>query len=69
MPVAANSERMIATIGAAKNLGYNLDMNFVIVRRTRSGFRSTSSCTPPIPIRALTRCRPTPHRELAAGGE
>jgi hypothetical protein len=31
LPVQANSERMIASIGAEKHLGYNLDMNFVIV--------------------------------------
>ncbi len=31
MPVHANSARIIASIGADKNLGYNLDMNFVIV--------------------------------------
>ncbi len=31
MPVHANSTRIIASIGANKNLGYNLDMNFVIV--------------------------------------
>ncbi len=31
MPVHANSAQIIASIGAAKNLGYNLDMNFVIV--------------------------------------
>jgi hypothetical protein len=31
MPVRANSARIIASIGADKKLGYNLDMNFVIV--------------------------------------
>ena len=31
LPVLANSTRIIASIGAAKHLGYNLDMNFVIV--------------------------------------
>lgn len=30
-PVHPNSERIIASIGAEKRLGYNLDMNFVIV--------------------------------------
>jgi hypothetical protein len=31
MPVLSNSARIIASIGAEKQLGYNLDMNFVIV--------------------------------------
>jgi hypothetical protein len=31
MPAHANSEQIIASIGAEKHLGYNLDMNFVIV--------------------------------------
>jgi len=31
MPVHSNSARIIASIGAEKKLGYNLDMNFVIV--------------------------------------
>ena len=31
MPVQADSARIIASIGADKHLGYNLDMNFVIV--------------------------------------
>jgi hypothetical protein len=31
MPVHADSSRIIASIGADKHLGYNLDMNFVIV--------------------------------------
>ena len=31
LPVQSNSARIIASIGAAKHLGYNLDMNFVIV--------------------------------------
>ena len=31
MPVHSNSSRIIASIGADKHLGYNLDMNFVIV--------------------------------------
>jgi len=31
LPVRANSDRIIATIGKDKSLGYNLDMNFVIV--------------------------------------
>ena len=31
MPVHKDSARMIASIGAAKSLGYNLDMGFVIV--------------------------------------
>jgi hypothetical protein len=31
LPVQADSARIIATIGAEKHLGYNLDMNFVIV--------------------------------------
>lgn len=31
MPVHKNSARIIASIGADKHLGYNLDMNFVIV--------------------------------------
>ena len=30
-PVARDSDRIIASIGASKHLGYNLDMNFVIV--------------------------------------
>ncbi len=31
LPVNSNSTRIIASIGADKHLGYNLDMNFVIV--------------------------------------
>ena len=31
MPVHADSARMIASIGADKNLGYNLDMGFILV--------------------------------------
>jgi hypothetical protein len=31
LPVQSNSARIIASIGADKHLGYNLDMNFVIV--------------------------------------
>src|ERR1700730_10952670 len=31
LPVESNSARIIASIGADKHLGYNLDMNFVIV--------------------------------------
>lgn len=31
LPVHADSARIIASIGAGKSLGYNLDMNFVIV--------------------------------------
>ena len=31
LPVHSNSSKIIATIGADKHLGYNLDMNFVIV--------------------------------------
>jgi hypothetical protein len=31
LPILANSTQIIASIGAAKHLGYNLDMNFVIV--------------------------------------
>jgi hypothetical protein len=31
LPVHANSENIIASIGADKHLGYNLDMNFVLV--------------------------------------
>jgi len=31
LPVHSNSARIIASIGADKHLGYNLDMNFVIV--------------------------------------
>jgi hypothetical protein len=31
MPVHKNSNRIVASIGAAKSLGYNLDMGFVIV--------------------------------------
>jgi hypothetical protein len=32
LTVQSNSARIIASIGADKHLGYNLDMNFVIVR-------------------------------------
>jgi hypothetical protein len=31
MPVHADSDRIIASIGADKNLGYNLDMGFILV--------------------------------------
>jgi hypothetical protein len=31
LPVLPNSARIVASIGAGKHLGYNLDMNFVIV--------------------------------------
>jgi hypothetical protein len=31
LPVHPNSTRIVASIGAARHLGYNLDMNFVIV--------------------------------------
>src|SRR6185436_7774004 len=31
LPVQSNSARIIASIGEGKHLGYNLDMNFVIV--------------------------------------
>ena len=31
MPIHSNSARIIASIGTEKSLGYNLDMNFVIV--------------------------------------
>src|SRR5262245_32944044 len=31
LPVHADSARMVASIGADKNLGYNLDMGFIIV--------------------------------------
>ena len=35
MPTHRDSDRIIASIGAAKSLDYNLDMNFIIVPRTQ----------------------------------
>jgi hypothetical protein len=39
LPVHADSDRIIASIGADKPLGYNLDMGFILVPPTRSGCR------------------------------
>ena len=53
LPVQADSARIIASIGAEKHLGYNLDMNFVIVppNQTRVPVKILLYPADPIPDR------------------
>jgi hypothetical protein len=52
MPVHKDSARMIASIGADKSLGYNLDMGFVIVPPDQKRI--------PVKITSTRRVRPGP---------
>ncbi len=55
MPVHRDSARIIASIGAAKALDYNLDMNFIIVPRDQPRVPVQVDRTRANPIRVRSR--------------
>jgi hypothetical protein len=60
LPVHANSPRIIASIGSGKHLGYNLDMNFVIVPPDQPRVAVKILLYPAEPIPDRSRCQTTP---------